>query len=111
MTVYVWGLGKSGQLGNGCLDTCHVPQKITPAAKEIKHIATGGLFSLLITDDGRVFAFGSGKHGRLGTCNEVDQSSPVLIESLADTVIEKVWLVICTIIIPIRRGGAIAPSE
>lgn len=91
MAVYAWGLGKSGQLGNNCLDTCHLPQKIVLANKEIKYISTGGLFSLLLTHDGRVFAFGCGKYGRLGTCNEEDHSSPQLIDSLADTVVEKVW--------------------
>ncbi|KAL4238637.1 hypothetical protein ACF0H5_003344 [Mactra antiquata] len=91
MTAFVWGFGKLGQLGNGETGTVHTP--ITPKLPpnmEVSDVQCGGYFTAVLTTDGRLFTFGCGKYGRLGTGNEADQKQPVEIRFLDGDKIEKV---------------------
>lgn len=91
MSVHTWGLGKSGQLGNGKLDNCLVPGLVSlPTKSDVVGISSGGLFTACVTADGRVYTFGCGKYGRLGNNREEDSKTPVRVEKLADCHITKV---------------------
>ncbi|MEO0557101.1 MAG: hypothetical protein AAF170_02840 [Bacteroidota bacterium] len=67
-TVWVWGDGRSGQLGNGT--TPSVPQ-VEPLQVEllerITTVSAGSGFSLALQDDGRLWAWGQNNYGTLGT--------------------------------------------
>ena len=96
-TLYTWGFGKYGQLGNGTLSTCETPQLVRlPAGVIPSRVAAGAHFTLILSGKkGRsetelgeralpgvcsvrgdqLFACGWGKYGRLGTGTADDQSS------------------------------------
>ena len=91
MSVFTWGLGKSGQLGNGKKENCENPQEVKQSKSvEVVGLETGALFTALVSKDGKVITFGCGKHGRLGTGNEEDSDRPTLVEGLSDFKIKMV---------------------
>lgn len=86
--LYAWGLNNFGQLGLGLLDdgeeadpkyeeTIFAPQPVPKPVKlpfdayQVKQIAAGQHHSLLLTHDGRVFAFGRTNYGQLGLGDNV----------------------------------------
>ncbi|XP_050406209.1 uncharacterized protein LOC126821757 [Patella vulgata] len=76
MSVLTWGLGVSGQLGSGDKLTQHIPVSVKFFAKETPNcrlISCGGLFTSILTDDGRVFTSGCCKYGRLGNVQVEDE--------------------------------------
>ena len=120
MAVFVWGLGKNGQIGNGLKENAEIPQRIglrhvgserrgretvckgqvsQSTAKDVGSpgmcmaIGAGGLYTAALTEAGQVYCWGSGTHGRLGSGNEEDSSRPQLIPILKGIRITKVWKV------------------
>ena len=107
MSVFTWGFGKNGQLGqgnrgnsllpveisfvvhgkSGILKECH-QRFIRNASKSIdkckmekaKSISAGGLMTGILTTNGSIYLCGSGAHGRLGTKEEMDHLWPVKID-------------------------------
>ena len=119
MSLYAWGLGKNGQLGQGTKDTHILPVKVllprpthnckshkkennpysTNGAKlplcssgdnKVIDIAAGGLMTGFVTSNGDVFFCGSGLHGRLGTGDENECIYPVRISIPGDDKVVKV---------------------
>ena len=119
MSLYAWGLGKNGQLGQGTNDTHILPVKVllprhthnykshkkesntynTNGAKspsrssednKVIDIAAGGLMTGFVTSNGEVFFCGSGLHGRLGTGDENERLHPVRISVPGDDKVVKV---------------------
>lgn len=85
MSVFAWGFGKCGQLGNGSKDTRHTPRKPSLSHEsQCTRISCGGHFTAVVTDKGEVYTFGCGKHGRLGTGDETDRLVPVRIKGGLD---------------------------
>ena len=107
MSIFAWGLGKNGQLGQGCGENSLIPTKIliacdaitlgkkknknqqnkeeTPGDSErhsskVSCITAGGLMTGFLLTNGDVYFCGSGTHGRLGTGNETDCLNPVKID-------------------------------
>lgn len=74
-----WGLGGSGQLGNGGFTNSSVPVSILTsgalAGKTICAVAGGNNHSYALTADGLVYAWGANNYGQLG--NNGTASSPV----------------------------------
>jgi uncharacterized repeat protein (TIGR02543 family) len=74
-----WGLGGSGQLGNGGTTNSTVPVSLLTsgalAGKTISAIAGGNNHSYALTSDGLVYAWGANNYGQLG--NNGTASSPV----------------------------------
>ncbi|CAM6050589.1 unnamed protein product [Sphagnum compactum] len=66
--VYGWGRGEHGRLGFGDDKSSKMfPQKVhTLACETIIQVSCGGTHSVALTNDGRMFSFGRGDHGRLG---------------------------------------------
>ncbi len=93
--VFCWGYGFYGNLGNGSTNL----MSSTPVAVQtgeglgdkVKSITTGYGHSCAIREDGKVFCWGKGEHGKLGTGTTTDSATPVAVltgEGLGDKVIQ-----------------------
>ena len=81
--VYVWGRGEYGRLGLGDKTGA---SRLRPTLMEslkgmrIVEASCGGTHTVVVTDDGRVFTWGRGSFGRLGTATERNHYSPVEVK-------------------------------
>ena len=86
--VFVWGDSAHGCLGLGHVQVCFMPRTIPALAKYVVHqVAAGGAHCLAVTRGGeggerRVFGWGLGKFGQLGTGKRIRHMMPVEIEGL-----------------------------
>lgn len=84
--VLVWGEDRDGlRLGiNAGYDVVAVPQRVPVSlAIAFKSIACAREHSVALTDDGKVYTWGSGETGRLGHGDERDCPSPTLVGALS----------------------------
>ncbi len=87
-TVWAWGLGASGQLGNGEFVSSPVPAPVQVSApagwagKKVIAIAAGDEHSLALLDDGTVWGWGRGDIGQLGDGSGADSNIPVQAQAL-----------------------------
>ena len=66
-TVFVWGLGNSGRLGNGSDANVMIPTEVPSlTALNIDRFYVGFASTLVITTSGAAFAWGEGIHGQIG---------------------------------------------
>ncbi|XP_044756783.1 probable E3 ubiquitin-protein ligase HERC1 [Coccinella septempunctata] len=84
--VYSWGDGDYGKLGHGNCITHKQPEKITGpfVGKKIKYVNAGYRHSAAITEDGKLYTWGEGDHGRLGHGDGNGRHTPTLVSSLND---------------------------
>jgi alpha-tubulin suppressor-like RCC1 family protein len=82
-TLWMWGLGTSGQLGDNATVSRSSPVQIVgPAGNwESVSVSTQANYTLAIKSDGRLFAWGIGTSGQLGDATLVTKSSPVAIKA------------------------------
>uniref|UniRef100_A0A8C7BSE5 HECT and RLD domain containing E3 ubiquitin protein ligase family member 6 n=1 Tax=Neovison vison TaxID=452646 RepID=A0A8C7BSE5_NEOVI len=83
--VFAWGAGSEGQLGIGEFKEINlIPRKIkTLTDIKIIQVSCGHHHSLALSEDGRLFAWGSNSHGQLGLGKECpSQASPQRVRSL-----------------------------
>ena len=105
MSIFAWGLGRNGQLGQGSRETSLIPMKILlsgdttttgkkktqqkqedntgdgkPEPSIVSCITAGGLMTGFLLTNGDVYFCGSGANGRLGTDNETDCLNPVKVD-------------------------------
>ena len=64
--VYVFGLGKNGELGNGSKNDREIIPYLIPKLNNCVSVSAGGSFSLVLLANGEVYATGKGRHGRSG---------------------------------------------
>lgn len=102
-TIYAWGHGARGQLGNG-QDYLELPEDVMPGAitavevdqsgvlagKEVVQIAAGGGHSLALDADGQVYAWGFGGNGQLGNGEFEDSLVPVAVDQSGEMAGRKV---------------------
>ncbi|KAG8384068.1 hypothetical protein BUALT_Bualt04G0079600 [Buddleja alternifolia] len=76
--VYGWGRGEHGRLGFGDDKSSKmVPQRVQLLVGEvIVQISCGGTHSVALTQDGRMYSFGRGDHGRLGYGRKLTTGHP-----------------------------------
>lgn len=74
-TVWAWGLGRYGALGNGGTANSATPVRVSGVTGAIA-IAGGDQFSLALTSDGTVWAWGSNGSGQLGSGTADNSSHP-----------------------------------
>ncbi|ETR67449.1 MAG: hypothetical protein OMM_11588, partial [Candidatus Magnetoglobus multicellularis str. Araruama] len=79
-TVWAWGKNNMGQLGTGDMTTYSTPQQVLGEAESthlssIIAIAAGYDHSLALSDDGKIWAWGSADNGRLGNNTSSSHSS------------------------------------
>ncbi|MEU3407691.1 sialidase [Streptomyces sp. NPDC006670] len=84
--VYSWGDNAYGQLGNNHTgDSRGVPERVGGLAK-VKQVSAGCDFSLALLENGKVYAWGRGVHGQLGTGNRATSAVPRQVVGLENIV-------------------------
>lgn len=82
--LYAWGKNGSGQLGIGDLINQSVPVQVLPLANHssIKEIACGDSHSMVLLEDGSIWAWGDNSFGQLGRPTYTkNKSFPVRVNS------------------------------
>jgi alpha-tubulin suppressor-like RCC1 family protein len=83
-TVWTWGTGFNGELGNGLSGptaTNYTPA-IVPGLSNITAISSGWKHTLALRSDGTVWTWGKNVNGELGDGTSTNRSSPVLVTNL-----------------------------
>jgi alpha-tubulin suppressor-like RCC1 family protein len=84
-SVWEWGNGTSGQLGDGTNDKLSAPTQVKglgPGAAVVA-IAGGGTHALALKSDGTVLAWGGNQSGELGDgAAHIDRSTPAAVAGL-----------------------------
>lgn len=77
--MYVWGRGEYGRLGLGEKGTSKLlPRRVEGLeGHKVVEASAGGTHTVVVTEDGRMFIWGRGSFGRLGTGNEQNHFAPV----------------------------------
>ena len=83
-TVWAWGEGYSGQLGNNSTADSSIPVQVvgpggTGVLTGVAAISSGANHSLALKSDGTVWAWGAGSSGKLGNNSTADSSVPVQV--------------------------------
>jgi alpha-tubulin suppressor-like RCC1 family protein len=76
-TLWLWGYGVSGQLGNNATTNQSSPVQTISGGTNWKSVSVGGYHSAAIKTDGTLWLWGFGNSGPLGTNATTNQSSPV----------------------------------
>jgi alpha-tubulin suppressor-like RCC1 family protein len=80
-SVWCWGHGIAGQLGNNSTSDFHTPAKVAGLADAVA-IATGSEHSCAIRGDRMVACWGGNGSGQLGIGGSTPQAAPAVIDSL-----------------------------
>merc|ERR1711904_356578 len=86
--VDMWGCGNGskGQLGmsqNDSFTSFGVP-RLAVQEKGIRTVACGAEHTIVLLDNGTLFAFGNGEDGQLGNGSQSSASAPVFLKELAE---------------------------
>ena len=82
-TLWMWGVGTSGQLGLGNATSRSSPVQVG-SLTNWKQLAVGNGQTLCVKTDGTLWAWGSGQNGALGLGDVIARSSPVQVGSLTN---------------------------
>lgn len=82
--VYSWGDGDYGKLGHGNTLMQKVPKIIQGPFrnKVVKYVAAGSRHSAAVTENGELYTWGEGEHGRLGHGDSGSLKVPTLVRSI-----------------------------
>lgn len=79
--VYAWGLGTSGQLGNGEQKSSDLPVRVDlPRGVRVKAVSAGANSAIALTSTGRVLAWGDNHEGQLGNGRTRTSGRPVWVK-------------------------------
>lgn len=81
--VKCWGLGTSGQLGNGGVVTSLVPVDVVGLPEGASSVSAGGSHTCVVTKTGAAKCWGAGSYGQLGNGSGSAVSQPVAVTGLA----------------------------
>mmetsp|Transcript_22421 Transcript_22421/g.44006 ORF Transcript_22421/g.44006 Transcript_22421/m.44006 type:complete len:716 (+) Transcript_22421:238-2385(+) len=81
--VYTWGRGDHGQLGIGTRTNHPQPQRVQNIPENIISAACGAYHTLLLSENGQVYAFGRNNHHQLGCTENETCASPIRVSTLA----------------------------
>jgi alpha-tubulin suppressor-like RCC1 family protein len=76
-TLWTWGRGNEGQLGNAAITNRSTPVTTFSGGTNWKQVSAGGSHTLAIKTDGTLWSWGIGTYGRLGNANTTNRSTPV----------------------------------
>ena len=84
--VFAWGNNQYGAIGDGSFSNTYLPKRVTQlsqldAQDKIKSISTGYNHCLALSDQGRVFGWGSNTQGAIGDGSISQRNTPVEITS------------------------------
>jgi prepilin-type N-terminal cleavage/methylation domain-containing protein len=79
--VFCWGLGTSGQIGNGGILSVSLPTQVLGLAGVVQ-VNAGGTHNCATTTQGAVFCWGAGADGRLGDGFAFNRAQPALVLGL-----------------------------
>jgi alpha-tubulin suppressor-like RCC1 family protein len=82
-TLWAWGAGANGRLGDGTVVNRSSPVQIG-ALSDWAQVSAGDQHALAIKTNGTLWAWGAGASGQLGDGTVVSRSSPVQIGALSD---------------------------
>ena len=85
-SVWAWGDGRYGQVGDGTARTRPTPVQVK-GLTDVKAVSCGHYHSLALKSDGTAWAWGSNKHGNLGDGTTVSKTIPVQVNNLTDVVV------------------------
>lgn len=83
-TLWAWGNGQFGQLGNGLFNSATPNVTQIGTANDWTEISAGNRFSLAIKNNGTLWAWGWNNTGQLGDNTTVDQNVPIQIGTATD---------------------------
>ena len=82
-SLYTWGCGKDGKLGHGGSEPEWLPRRVSSTLTvHIVQAACGREHTSAVTDDGLLFSWGRGVHGKLGVGSEDDVDRPTRVTRL-----------------------------
>ena len=76
-TLWIWGNGSNGRLGNGATTIVSTPVITFVGGTNWKQVSSGGYHAAAIKTDGTLWTWGSGSFGQLGTNAMTNRSTPV----------------------------------
>jgi alpha-tubulin suppressor-like RCC1 family protein len=76
-TLWTWGLGTSGRLGNNSTNTVSTPVTTFAGGTNWKQVSAGGQQTAAIKTDGTLWTWGAGNFGVLGNATITNTSTPV----------------------------------
>ena len=84
-TVWTWGSGSHGELGQGAPTTSYIPAQV-PGLTNIIAISAGWFHILALKSDGTVWAWGNNSNGELGDGTSNNRPSPVQVLNVSNIV-------------------------
>jgi alpha-tubulin suppressor-like RCC1 family protein len=102
-TVWAWGEGSQGQLGNGLATDSLTPVQVSGLTDAIA-ISAGNNFSVALKRDGTLVAWGSNSNGYLGDGSTTQKNTPFAVSGLAGVVAVDAGLVHT---LAVRTDGAV----
>jgi alpha-tubulin suppressor-like RCC1 family protein len=86
-TLYAWGHGANGQLGDGFSVQRNTPVKVKGIGgsgflEDVVDVCAAGYHSIALKSDGTVYAWGAGVDGRLGDGFATNRSTPVQVKGV-----------------------------
>jgi alpha-tubulin suppressor-like RCC1 family protein len=76
-TLWTWGAGTNGQLGNATITNTSTPVTTFAGGTNWKQVSCGSLYCAAIKTDGTLWTWGRGPSGQLGNATITDTSTPV----------------------------------
>jgi alpha-tubulin suppressor-like RCC1 family protein len=76
-TLWTWGNGANGRLGNSLLTDSSTPVTTFAGGTNWKQVSAGGDHTAAIKTDGTLWTWGLGNNGQLGNANLTNRSTPV----------------------------------
>jgi alpha-tubulin suppressor-like RCC1 family protein len=76
-TLWTWGVGGSGRLGNAVTTNVSTPVTTFAGGTDWKQVSAGILHTAAIKTDGTLWTWGNGLNGRLGDATLTNASTPV----------------------------------
>jgi len=81
-TVYAWGYGEYGQLGNGKnANAQNIPVKVSMQNSKAAYIASGMYHNMAVTSDGVLYVWGRNKNYQLGNGKSDNVNTPQRVDT------------------------------